>query len=184
MTLTAFPQSGESKQLTKFEEFSSKTGSIIKFVDFSLPKLSLSWGPLGTSILVMKANKDSYFYRIEEAETRSSVAHIAMIEYSDLVEINKALVKLTSEVESDIVTNPDYLENKFITTDGFQVGYYVNKGSAHWYLKLERYSSSTVFVKNQEVLVEAFTNAQKKNRRIKSWNKLRLVISPKSKPRR
>ena len=44
MTLTAFPQSGESKQLTKFEEFSSKTGSIIKFVDFSLPKLSLSWG--------------------------------------------------------------------------------------------------------------------------------------------
>ena len=47
MTLTAFPQSGESKQLTKFEEFSSKTGSIIKFVDFSLPKLSLSWGRLG-----------------------------------------------------------------------------------------------------------------------------------------
>ena len=102
MTLTAFPQSGESKQLTKFEEFSSKTGSIIKFVDFSLPKLSLSCGALGTSIRVMKANKDSYFYRIEEAETRSSVAHIAMIEYSDLVEINKALVKLTSEVESDI----------------------------------------------------------------------------------
>lgn len=168
MTLTAFPQSGESKQLTKFEEFSSKTGSIIKFVDFSLPKLSLSWGALGTSIRVMKANKDSYFYRIEEADTRSSVAHIAMIEYSDLVEINKALVKLTSEVESDIVTNPDYLENKFITTDGFQVGYYVNKGSAHWYLKLERYSSSTVFVKNQEVLVEAFTNAQKKIEELKA----------------
>ena len=41
MTLTAFPQSGESKQLTKFEEFSSKTGSIIKFVDTVYNKVVL-----------------------------------------------------------------------------------------------------------------------------------------------
>lgn len=168
ITLTAFPQSGEGKQLTKFEEFSSKTGSIIKFFDYSLPKLSLNWGGLETGIRVMKANPNFYFYRIEEAETSRSVAHIAMIEYSDLVEINKALVKLISEVESDIATNPDYLENKFRTTDGFEVGYYISKGSAHWFLKLERYTSSTVFIKNQEVLVEAFTNAQKKIEELKA----------------
>ena len=64
ITLTAFPQSGDGKQLTKFEEFSSKTGSIIKLFDYSLPKLSLNWGGLETGIRVMKANPDFYFCNV------------------------------------------------------------------------------------------------------------------------
>ena len=170
MPVVSNAQNDAAKKLTKFEQITSKTGRISKFVDVNMPSIPQSFmGSLSTSIrTVMGEQSNSYFYRIEESETSRSTSHIAMIEYSDLVEINKALVKLTSEVESDIVTNPDYLENKFITTDGFQVGYYVNKGSAHWYLKLERYSSSTVFVKNQEVLVEAFTNAQKKIEELKA----------------
>ena len=85
-----------------------------------------------------------------------------MIEYSDLVEVNKALAKLVGEVDADCNANPDYLENKFVTDDGFEVGYYVSKGKANWYLKLERYESSTVFVKNAEELTSNFTAAQKK----------------------
>ena len=91
-----------------------------------------------------------------------------MIEYSDLVEINKALIKLGSEVNIDVASEPDYLENKFKTVDGFEVGYYISEGQAHWFLKLERYSSSTVFVRNQSVIVEAFKNAQAKIEELKA----------------
>ena len=94
-----------------------------------------------------------------------------MIEYSDLVEINKALAKLASEVDADIASNSDYLENKFRSVDGFEVGYYVSKGDAHWYLKLERYSSSTVFIKDQASIIEAFKEAQTKIEELKASGK-------------
>ncbi|MDO4951202.1 MAG: hypothetical protein Q4E49_03995 [Bacteroidales bacterium] len=147
-------QKDVEKKLTKFEQFTSKTGKISKFVDVKMPSISRAFiGSIDTSIrMVMGEENNFYFYRIEEGATSSSVAHIAMIEYSDLVEINKALIKLVGEVEADCAANPDYLENRFITEDGFQIGYYVSKGKASWYLKLERYSNSTVFIKNAEAL--------------------------------
>ena len=161
-----------AKQMTKFEEFSSATGRIVKIQDYSLPNMAQSFlGILETGIrIIMGDNTNAYFYRIEEPETRSSLSHIAMIEYSDLIEINKALDKLCALVDVDIAANPDYLENKFRSIDGFEVGYYISKGKASWFMKLERYSSSTVFVKNQQTLVEAFKNAQAKIEELKSQN--------------
>lgn len=169
-SFTSFAQNNDAaKKLTKFEEFTSKTGRITKFVDVNMPGISKSfYGSLETGIrTIMGADRNAYFYRIEEPETSRSVSHIAMIEYSDLVEINKALSKLVNEVDADCAANPDYLENKFVTDDGFQVGYYVSKGKATWYLKLERYSSSTVFVKSKEDLTSNFTAAQKKIEELK-----------------
>ncbi|MBR4325682.1 MAG: hypothetical protein IKP73_09175 [Bacteroidales bacterium] len=161
---------GGDKKMTKFEEFSSKTGSIIKFVDYSLPKLPLNFGNLETGIRVIEGNTNAYFYRMEKASTNSSAARIAMIEYSDLVEINKALEKLQADVKTDITRDCDYLENKFKTVDGFEVGYYVSKGAANWFLKLERYSSSTVFVKDSNAIVNAFKEAQNKIEEKKNGN--------------
>ena len=92
-----------------------------------------------------------------------------MIEYSDLVEINKALTKLLSEVDADCESNPDYLENRFITDDGFRIGYYIENGKANWFVRLERYSKSTVFVK-KEILAENFPAAQKKIEELKATN--------------
>ena len=137
-----------------------------------MPNIPQSFmGSLETSIrTLMGEQSNSYFYRIEQGETQRSVSHIAMIEYSDLVEINKALTKLVSEVEADCAANPDYLENRFITEDGFQIGYYVSKGKANWYLKLERYSNSTVFIKNAEALTSNFPEAQKKIEELKASN--------------
>lgn len=157
-------QNDAAKKLTKFEQITSKTGRISKFVDIRMPSIPESFmGSLSASIrTVMGEQTNSYFYRIEDPETNRSVAHIAMIEYSDLVEINKALTKLVAEVDADCTANPDYLENRFITNDGFEIGYYVSKGKASWYMKLERYSSSTVFIKNAESLITNFQNAQKK----------------------
>ena len=141
---TSFGQINEAaKKLAKFEEFTFKTGRITKFVDVNMPRISESFlGSLATGIrTIMGSDRNAYFYRIKEPETNRSVVHIAMIEYSDLVEVNKALAKLVGEVDADCAANSDYLENKFVTDDGFQVGYYVSKGKANWYLKLERYES-------------------------------------------
>lgn len=166
--IVSLAQNDSEKKLTKFESFTSKTGSIVKFYDVNLPRLPMTYGSLETGIRTIKSGTTAYFYRIERGETSSSSARIAMIEYSDLVEINKALVKLSSEVEKDIEDNPDYLENKFKTVDGFEVGYYVSKKEAHWFLKLERYTSSTAFIKDQSVLIDAFKNAQTKIEELKA----------------
>lgn len=171
--LSLFAQSNmDEKKLTKFEEFSSRTGTIIKFVDVTLPNIPKRFtGNLESGIRTIKgvSSNSSYFYRIEEPQTSLNISHIAMIEYNDLVEINRALTRLVSEVDTDIADNPDYLENKFKTVDGFEIGYYVSKGKTdNWYIRLERYSESTVFIKNKEVLVEAFFNAQKKIEELKA----------------
>jgi hypothetical protein len=80
-----------------------------------------------------------------------------------LLEVIKAVKSLKTEVEADIASNPDYMENKFTTVDGFQVGYYVSKGKATWYIRLEKYGSDkTLFVTDGEVIEAAFTNAKNK----------------------
>ena len=169
MPLALFAQDDAAKKLTKFEQLTSKTGRISKFVDVTIPNIPESFmGTLETSVrTLMGEQTNSYFYRIEEPETSRSISHIAMIEYSDLVEINKALTKLVAEVETDCAANPDYLENRFITNDGFQIGYYVSKGKASWYLKLERYSNSTVFIKKRRSINNKFLCSSTENRRVK-----------------
>lgn len=64
---------------------------------------------------------------------------------------------------TDISANPDYMENKFVTVDGFQIGYYVTSGKANWYLKLEKYGSdNTLFVDGGENIETALTDAKNK----------------------
>ena len=163
LPLLAIGQNAE-KELTKFEAFTSKTGSITKFYDVNMPKVSTYLGgKLDASVRVVQKGSDKmYFYRLEKAETSSSVARIAMIEYSDLVEINKAIATLVVEYSTDVAEAQDYLENKFISNDGFQVGYFISGKNARWFVKLERYSSSTMFFSSSDDVVETFKNAQAK----------------------
>ena len=53
------------------------------------------------------------------------------------------------------------MENKFVTDDGFQVGYYVSKGKVQWYLTLEKYGKSTIFISFPKINL-AFDGAKKK----------------------
>lgn len=77
----------------------------------------------------------------------------------------KALSILKESVNSDVSSNPDYLENKFITVDGFQVGYYVSKGKAKWYAVLEKYGSdNTIYFDDvnmfENICIEAKTKIE------------------------
>jgi len=147
---------------TKMDIFSSKTGVIVKFIDTKLPNLSALYTSAETRIRKVKSgNTATYFYQIEKEGKYGSAT--ASIEYSDLLEVIKAVKSLKTEVEADIASNPDYMENKFTTVDGFQVGYYVSKGKATWYIRLEKYGSDkTLFVTDGEVIETAFTNAKNK----------------------
>lgn len=152
---------------TKMDIFTSKTGSITKFVDTKLPNLKASFGSAETRIrIIANGNSSISFYQIVKGDKYSSTT--ASIEYSDLVEVVKALKALKTEVDNDIATNPDYLENKFVTVDGFQVGYYVSKGKASWYIKLEKYGSdNTLFIDNADIIETAFTEAKNKIEELK-----------------
>jgi len=55
------------------------------------------------------------------------------------------------------------LENKFITTDGFQIGYYVSKGKSTWYIRLEKYGSdNTLFFNSVLGIEQSMENAKTK----------------------
>jgi hypothetical protein len=170
--LSLFAQDVKKESLepkTKMEVFVSKTGPITKFTDTNLPGLKTSYGMLTETRIrkISNGTASSYFYQIvKEGKYGSSTASI---EYSDLIEVIKALKTLKAEVDKDIASKSDYLENKFITVDGFQVGYYVSKGKSTWYLKLEKYGSdNTVFVTSVEELETAFNEAKAKMDQIKS----------------
>jgi hypothetical protein len=171
LTATAFSQDVKKdaqKTETKMDAFASKTGIIVKFIDTNLPNLKLAFGSVAETRVrkIISGSDVKYFYQIENQGKYSS--NIASIEYIDLLEVIKAVKTLKTDVDKDISLNPDYLENKFTTVDGFQVGYYISKGKANWYLRLEKYGSdNTVFIKDGNDIETAFTDAKNKIEELK-----------------
>jgi hypothetical protein len=156
------------KTETKMDAFASRTGIIVKFIDFNLQDLKLSYGSIAETRIrkIVGGAESKYFYQIESQGKYSS--NTASIEYTDLLEVIKAIKSLKTDVEKDVAFNPDYLENKFTTADGFQVGYFINKGKATWYLRLEKYGSdNTVFVKDGNDIETAFNDAKNKIEELK-----------------
>ena len=153
---------------TKMDVFASKTGTIMKFVDYNLSGIKGSYGT-STETRIRKITSGTvsgYFFQIEKAGQYGSSK--ASIDYNDLLELIKALKTLKTEVDIDITTSPDYLENKFTTVDWFQVGYFINKGKATWYLKLEKYGSdSSVFIQNSDLILVAFEEGKAKIEQLK-----------------
>jgi len=154
---------------TKMDVFASKAGTITRFTDSELPSLKLSYGGIAETRIrkISSGTINGYFYQISKEGKYNTAT--ASIEYADLLEIIKALKTLKSTVDGDIAANPDYMENKFTTVDGFQVGYYVKKGKSTWYLKLEKYGSdATAFVEDADAIETAFNDAKSKIEELKS----------------
>ncbi|RYG52261.1 MAG: hypothetical protein EOO01_06895 [Chitinophagaceae bacterium] len=147
---------------TKMDVFASKTGTITKFSDTKLAVLKTTYDNAETRVRkVSSGNISGYFYQIVKPGKYGSTT--ASIEYSDLVEVLKAFKILKAEVEKDVAASPDYLENKFVTVDGFQVGYFVSKAKVSWYLRLEKYGSdNTLFFDNAETVENSFTEGKNK----------------------
>ena len=113
---------------TKMEIFASKTGTITKFIDFKMPSLKLFLGEVAETRVrkVIVGNELKYFYLIEKESKNANTT--ASIEYSDLLEVIKALATLKSEAPVDQSSKPDYLENKYVTVRWFSVRILCNRG--------------------------------------------------------
>jgi hypothetical protein len=152
---------------TKTDTFLSKTGSIIKYVDYAQPFIKSSYSSCETRVrkITNGTNIPLYVYQIvKEGEYGNSTASI---EYNDLLEILKALRTLKGEVIVD-EQMPNYIENKFVSTDGFQLGYYTDKGKSVWYIKLEKYGNdNTIFIDNVDLIVLALNGAKTKIEEVK-----------------
>lgn len=163
MATSVVAQENQKKaEKTKMDVFASKTGSILKYIDTNLPNLKTSFASSKTRVRKIKSGTTTgYFYQIVKGGKYND--NTASIEYNDLIELLKALKMLKTELETDIALAPDYMENKFITEDGFQVGYYVRNQKASWYINLEGYGSdATLFIDNGDVIETAFTDAKNK----------------------
>ena len=170
LTSNLFAQDAKDikEESTKMDAFASKTGVIIKYIDYSLPNLKLTYGIAETKIRKFISGLDiEYFYQIsKEGKYDAKTASIA---YEDLLEVIKAIESLKNESASDKALNPDYLENKFVTDDGFKLGYYVSKGKLAWYLVLEKYGSgNTIFTNDVSVIESAFNSAKQKIEELKN----------------
>jgi hypothetical protein len=170
MVLVSYVSYGQEKTetfKTKTDVFLSKTGSIIKYVDYSLPYLKGSYSSSETRVrkITNGTNTPLIVYQITKEGKYSSST--ASIDYVDLIEIIKALKTLKTDVITD-VSSSNYIENKFVSTDGFQLGYYVSKGKSVWYIKLEKYGSdNTIFIDNVETIETSLNEAKIKIEEIK-----------------
>jgi hypothetical protein len=157
-----------NEESSKMDAFASKTGTIIKFIDYALPDLKLTYGIAETKIRKFVSGLEiEYFYQISnEGKYNTKTASIA---YEDLLEVIKAIEPLKNESVSDLASKPDYIENKFVTDDGFKLGYYISKGKLTWYLVLERSGSgNTIFVNDLSVIETAFNSAKQKIEELKN----------------
>lgn len=168
LSINAFSQTKivtkESDTKTKLEAFTSKYGTINKFIDYSLPPIKKTMYTTVECCIrkVIIGSETMMFFQITKIDSRSGTS-VASIAYSDLEEMLKALTKLKSEVEDDVKLNPDYLENKFTSQDGFMIGYYVKKGKITWYINFEDSGSDSTFFGNDILGVEkSFTDAKSK----------------------
>jgi len=167
----AMAQNEEDKKQTKYEEFVSKTGIITKFVDTKMEKcfFNVNESFKVTLRMVYGEVKNHYFLILEEGTFMSGSHSSAHIEYSDLVEINKAFAKLLSEVDADRELRPEYLQNIFTSVDGFSVGYYVEKSKVKWIIKL-RHGADKISFKQPMEIANYLLDAQKKIESIMAQN--------------
>jgi len=156
----------KSAPQTKFDQFLSSTGKIIRFEDFNLSKIKTDYDIIDSKVRKFSVGSDTkYFYQLSfEAKYGTKTASI---EYSDLVEILKAVEVLITNAANDKISATDYLESKFVT-DGFEIGYYISESELKWYMDLEKYGSEgVVFLSDISLIKQAMISGQEKIEKLK-----------------
>jgi hypothetical protein len=157
-----------NKTETKFEQFTSKSGTIVRFTDYVVDNIKRKY-QTGTAVIrkvTNGANESRYYFKVTNESQYSTST--GMIEYSDLLEIIKAISVLKQSEPIDL-TSVNYTENKFRTSDGFEIGYYSTGGKINWYLQLEKYGrDNTIFPSGTSSdLEQVFVTAKNKIEELK-----------------
>ena len=131
---------------TKPDTSISKTGVMIKIINYSLPEVLKSnekkaWGYRSNVRKTIIGGEIVYAYRIYDGSKFADIA------YDDLPEVIKTIETLKTQSGSDKSLNPDYLENKFVGGDGLEVGYYISEDELTWFVD----SKSGCFLKFKDI---------------------------------
>ncbi len=144
---------------TKMDNFTSRAGVITKIIDYKLDRLKSIYGNHVCRVRKIIANPTSVYFLqiINQGKYNSSTASI---EYSDLLEIIKAISSLKTELVKDL-NSINYIENKFTSIDGFEVGYNIEDNKATWFLKLEKYGNENFIFIDDSVQIENILSSAK-----------------------
>lgn len=155
------------KNKSKLDLFTSKRGSIIKFIDYNLSLVKSKYTVPEIRIRKYMVNNEiGYFYQIVRKGNYTSKT--ASVEYADLLEALKALEVLKSQEKEDLKSGGDYLENTFVTVDGFEIGYYVVDGASTWVITLDKYGSdNTLYFDNVSMIENTFLEGKNKIEELK-----------------
>ena len=164
MPMVSFAQELEKKEQTTFEKFTSSIGSIVKFYDYTMPKLSSSYQTATVKVRKVISDSQSICFLHIEFTPYQRNAQSAFIAADDLVEMKKALEELKTLASSDSTGEADYMENKFRIKDGSEIGYYIQKNKSGdkeptWYFDINGYNNGTLFFKTPDGLLDCFAGA-------------------------
>lgn len=163
MTLSLAAQN-TNEEKSKLNVITSQKGVMIKFIESSLPILNLRYGEKATIKVRKYISKETQTFFLNIANSSASTS----IPEEDLVAIIEALKTLKISLESDLSKSKDYLENKFVTNEGIQIGYYINNGNENWFLKLSDYgSNNTLLIKEFSDLESLLKDANSKIQEMK-----------------
>ena len=149
--------STEEKQLTKVEQFLLRTGKIVRVNSYSVGQI---YSYTEVSARKIESEGEVLYACVIEKEGEYGNA-TAFIEEEDLDEIISVLKILKKQSLEDEGTT-HYIENKFITDDGFRIGYYTTKGKIKWFMTLERYASRSTIWPKLENIESMLTQAKQK----------------------
>lgn len=135
----------EPTKRSKIEELTQRTGTLIRFIDYELPTLKTNNEKALARVRGVRIDGEvTYFYQIEQ--TDKIIPLVGSIDSNDLVEMIKAMDALLSSSVSDSKYDPYYLENKYVTPDGLQIGYYMKDQRMLWFVQLNRLLSETILL--------------------------------------
>lgn len=132
--------------------YAQEKEGIYKFIDYPISPITVEtynnrvFSHMDTFVrAVLMKDEEQYYYVLRvvsnDAQHLVEFTFVTMISYENLVKINKALKILLSEEEKDWKSGEAFVENKYVTDNGFKIGYIVENGRLEWFVESEYYGT-------------------------------------------
>ncbi len=161
---------------TKYDKFISTYGAYVQFFDYKLPiNFRTKDEQINATIRIfidLNTKKKTSFLCLRSYSGNIWIGKIAtafeIIEYSDLLKIIDSIPKLKEC--TNLIPNKDvYMETKFITEDGFEIGFYKEnaKHKNNWFIAMrykyeDKWYNHRIYLKEDSDIETAFMQAKEK----------------------
>lgn len=162
---------GFGQNMSNYNKYIAGAETFLKFTDYNLENLNYS-----TSAELRRVeSKADIVYYLRINVINNSLSYTASFNEVEIHNIINAIQQFKQEIFSDKekVKTAQYIENKYITSDGYRIGYFVKKdGKSKWFIDVSNYSDYGTEFFNEVLPIEtAFKQAVKKIITVKAINK-------------